>query len=135
MKNNRCFVDTSALIALNHAGDQKHAASREISLKLKDNQLMISDAVINETYNILRYRLGFQKAAYFLKMVLRDNTFIIVDVTPSIRADTLQLLEQYNDHKISYCDALSVAIMKERQIHKIFSFDYHFTIMGVEVVQ
>lgn len=134
MRNNRCFVDTSAWIAINDARDQCHDQSRNISSTLKECELVISDAVINETYNLLRYRLGLHKASYFLKTVLADHPFIIADVTQSTRTAALQLLEQYNDRKISYCDALSVAIMKEQDIRKIFAFDHHFEMMGVELV-
>lgn len=135
MINNSCFIDTSALIALNDIKDQYHGASRDIAATLKDNKLMTSDAVINETYNILRYRLGYHKASYFLKTVLAGDPFVLIDMTPSIRKDTFQLLEQYNDHKISYCDALSVTVMKEKQINKIFAFDHHFEMMGVQLIR
>lgn len=40
----------------------------------------------------------------------------------------------WNDQKISYCDALSVAIMQDKKIDKIFAFDHHFEIMGVKRV-
>lgn len=119
MRRNRCFIDTSALITLNDAKDQYNKESREIAATLEDNELIITDAVITETYNILRYRLGFYIAHFFLKTVLAGHPFVIAEVTPQIRTTTLQILEQYNDHKIE----------------KVFAFDYHFEIMGVQLVQ
>lgn len=135
MRRNRCFIDTSALIALNDAKDQYNKESRDIAATLEDSELIITDAVITETYNILRYRLGFHIAHFFLKTVLAGHPFVIAEVTPQIRTTTLQILEQYNNHKISYCDALSVAMMKDHKIEKVFAFDYHFEIMGVQLVQ
>lgn len=135
MRKNRCFLDTSALVALNNTRDQYNKISREISATLKNCELIISDAVITETYNILRYRLGFHIARYFLKSVLAGHPFLIAEVTPLIRTTTLQILDQYSDHKISYCDALSVAMMKDQQIEKVFAFDHHFEIMGVQLAR
>lgn len=135
MSSNKCFLDTSALIALNDARDQYHALSSEIAATLNGNKLIISDAVVNETYNILRYRLGFHKSRYFLQTVLAGHPFIIADITTPIRSSTFKILEQYRDHKVSYCDALSVALMREFKIQKIFAFDHHFEIMGVQLVR
>src|SRR5690625_3132002 len=119
MRKNRCFIDTSALIALNDARDQYNKEARDIAAILEDNELIITDAVITETYNILRYRLGFQRARFFLKAVLAGHPFLIAEVTPQIRTTTLQILEQYSDHNISYCDALSVAMIKDQKIKKV----------------
>lgn len=135
MNKNNCFIDTSALIALNDVRDQYHAASRDIAATLKNRNLILSDAVLTETYTILRYRSGFHIASYFLKTVLAGHPFTIAEITPSIRSNTLQILEKYQEHKISYCDALSVGIMKEQQIQKIFAFDHHFEIMGAQLVR
>ncbi|WP_176448983.1 type II toxin-antitoxin system VapC family toxin [Lentibacillus sp. CBA3610] len=135
MRNNRCFLDTSALIALNDVKDQYHEKSRDIAASLKDSRLILSDAVVTETYSLLRYRSGFNIARYFLDTVVTDDSFMIVEITPSIRENTLQILDQYCEHKISYCDALSVAVMNEQQIETIFAFDYHFEMMGVRLVR
>lgn len=135
MKSNKCFVDTSALIALNNPKDQYHDSSVQLASELKNKELIISDAVLSETHTLLRDRLGFQVDHFFLKTVLDDRLFKISDVPSLTRKTALKLLDQFLDQKISYCDALSVAIMKEQQIDEIFAFDHHFEIMGVKVVR
>ncbi|MCJ7840737.1 PIN domain-containing protein [Lederbergia sp. NSJ-179] len=86
--------------------------------------------------NRLRYQLRFYKADYFLQTVLKGDPVIIADVTTAIRSSTLQIFEQYRNHKISYCDALSVEIMKEQQIQKIFAFDQQFEeVKGVQLIR
>ncbi|WP_164669913.1 type II toxin-antitoxin system VapC family toxin [Virgibacillus doumboii] len=135
MRKTKCFLDTSALIALNDVKDQYHKESREIASLLKNYELVLSDPVITETYTLLRYRSGFPIACRFLELVMEEDNFSIAEVTPSIRKNTLGLLNNFSDHKISYCDALSVAIMKDQHIPRVFSFDYHFEIMGVELVR
>lgn len=63
--------------------------------------------------------------------MLEEDEFMVAEVTPSFRTSALQLLTKFNDQKISYCNALSVVIMKELGIQKIFSFDRQFDIMGM----
>lgn len=135
MKNNSCFVDTSALLALNNPKDQYHETASEIASKLKNIELVISDTVLTETYTLLRYRLGFHTVDYFLKTVLAGSPFMIAEVTLATRTTALQILEQFHDQKSSYCDAVAVAIMREQNINQIFAFDHHFDMMGVTVIR
>ena len=45
------------------------------------------------------------------------------------------LSEGIAGHKISYCDAISVAVMKQMNIDEVFAFDRHFEMMGVIPVE
>ncbi len=128
-------MDTSAFIALNDSRDQFHLDASKIAENIKNYELYITDAVINETHTLLRYRLGFQSASFFLQSVLSGLPFVITPVTEEIRLSAFHILEQYNDQKISYCDALSVAIMRAHHINNVFAFDHHFDVMGVERLQ
>jgi predicted nucleic acid-binding protein len=133
-KINQCFIDSSAFIALNHAADQNYELAYRIASQMNGYQFILSEAVITETYNILRYRLGYHYGNRFLQAVLNDLEYEIADVTPSMRFEVSLLLEKYNDHKISYCDALSVIIMRKKKITDIFAFDHHFELMGVRLI-
>lgn len=129
------FYRYQCINCVNNVKDQYHKESREIASTLKNSELIISNPVINETYTLLRYLTGFAVARDFLESVMKEDDFKIVQVTLSIRKNTLRLLNNFSDHKISYCDALSVAIMKEQHIQRVFSFGYHFEIMGMELVR
>jgi predicted nucleic acid-binding protein len=39
-------------------------------------------------------------------------------------------LQRLNDQTISYCDAISFAVMKRLGIGKAFAFDWHFRLIG-----
>jgi predicted nucleic acid-binding protein len=132
MGNNKCFVDTGAFVALNNERDQHYTKAFKIAKDLIGFKFVMTDPVVHETYTTLRYRLGFHKASQFLNTIQGSDEFDIIDITPSLRRQTQALLEKYNDHKISYCDALSVAVMNANQIEKVFAFDHHFDVMGVE---
>ncbi|TCP23810.1 putative nucleic acid-binding protein [Scopulibacillus darangshiensis] len=131
MKND-LFVDISAFMALNDAKDQHYQEAMSIASNIGEIKFVISDAVISETYTILRYRLGQRQAFRFLSTVLDSKEYEIVAISNDLRKLTLDLLEKYNDHKISYCDALSAAIMAQYKIPCIFTFDHHFEILGVK---
>lgn len=132
---NVCFVDTGAFIALHHASDNNHRRALELAKRLTWFRFAVTDAVLTETYSLLRYRLGFHTANRFLDIVLSNSEYELVDVTKSMRLDAQRLLQTYDDHKISYCDALSVVAMKQKKIGEIFAFDYHFELMGVSLIQ
>lgn len=129
---NKCFIDSSAFIALNHAADQNHERACRIAQHLTGCTFVVSDCILTETYTILRYRLGFQIANRFLNTVLHSEEYEIVEVNRSMRLQVLDLLERFSDQKISYCDALSVVIMNEQKITDAFAFDYHFAVLGVK---
>ena len=130
----KCFIDSSAFIALNHAYDKNHKSAYHIASKLNGFHFILSDAVVTETYNILRYRIGYEAGSRFLEMTLHRNEYEIAIVTLTMRHEVLLLLEKYREHKISYCDALSVIIMRENKVKNIFAFDHHFEMMGVSLI-
>jgi predicted nucleic acid-binding protein len=59
MKSNRCFVDTSSFVALNNPNDQHYQDAIDIAKRLDNYQFILSEAMLTETYTLLRYRLGF----------------------------------------------------------------------------
>ncbi|WP_026702089.1 type II toxin-antitoxin system VapC family toxin [Salibacterium aidingense] len=130
MKSKACFVDSSALIALNLPKDQYHDTAVQIAETLGEYQYLLSETVLNKTYTLLRSKSGFPSAWRFINTVIDHSDFEIVEITDVIRKETITLLEKYSDHRLSYCDAQSAAIMKEKKIEHIFAFDRHFEIMG-----
>jgi uncharacterized protein len=131
MKKLECFVDTSAFIALYNTRDQHHQEAVRISEKLDGYTFYISDAILTETHTILRYRIGFHAARHFLLQALNDDDFVLLPVDQNIRKKTFEILTTFSDHKISFCDALTAALMKANDMTEIFAFDSHFEVMGV----
>lgn len=132
MSINRCFVDSSAFIALNSTKDRNHGRASQTAASLTGCELIVSEFVISETYTFMRYRMGFHIANRWIRLVSDRNYFTLAETTQSVREKTRDILEVYADHAISYCDAMSVAIMKERNIPYIFSYDQDFIILGME---
>lgn len=138
MSDNTIFIDTGAWIALLSTNDQHHDAAVNFYKSLKHTiRRTTSNFIIAETYTWLRYKAGFKHAATFLSTInkAKDNESlrIILDDT-HIHLSAEQLLKQYSDQKLSYVDALSIAMMKENQINLVFCFDHHFSLAGLERV-
>ncbi|WP_026906923.1 type II toxin-antitoxin system VapC family toxin [Paucisalibacillus globulus] len=138
MKRNKLFIDTGAWIALMVESDQFHTKARSY---LEDLDLSTkrysSTYVIAETYTWLRYRIGFKYADSFLDIIQRSKASGALDVI-ICEMDILELAEQllrdFPEQRLSYVDAVSMAIMKKEKITKVFGFDQHFYILGFEVV-
>ncbi len=131
--NKTCIVDSSAFLALNHPKDHNYNKEMDIAKQLDGYSFLVTDAIINETQSLLRYRLGFQTAQRFLSMVVYHDQYEIIDVTLAVREEACSLLEKYADHKISYCDALTVAAYSKYRVDWIFAFDHHLEMMGARV--
>lgn len=132
MKISKCFLDSSSFIALNHSHDRNFAHAQQTASMLNECNYIVSELVVSETYTFMRYRMGFQTANRFLRYLFHHDKFTIYEPTETVRKRTHDILEKYSDHKISYCDAMSVAIMKELEIRYIFSYGHDFTKLGVE---
>ncbi|GGK08681.1 hypothetical protein GCM10007063_33870 [Lentibacillus kapialis] len=138
MKRDKLFIDTGAWIAVIVETDHFHNKARSYleSLDLSMKRFT-SSYVIAETYTWLRYREGFQYADNFLGIINRSKSSGFLDVMIGER-DTLELSEQllrdFPDQRLSYVDAVSMAMMNKEQISKVFGFDHHFYLVDFEVV-
>lgn len=130
------FVDSSAWIALADETDQYHDAAAEAypDLLRRYQRLVTTNLVVAETYITLRRGLGSQGALAFLESV--DGSIRIEKVysTPQLEKAGAALLRQYEDHDFSLADAVSFALMAEREIRQAFAFDHHFITAGFSLV-
>ncbi|MHB8170257.1 MAG: type II toxin-antitoxin system VapC family toxin [Thermincolia bacterium] len=130
------FVDTSAWIMLLNNDEDRHAEARETYYCfLKAVPLVTSNLVISETYTWLRLRVGFKAAMNFFSVIheLQNNKLLqIVWSTRELEEKAFTLLPKYDDHHISFADAVSFAIMKELSITRSFTFDKHFMVVGFQ---
>jgi predicted nucleic acid-binding protein len=138
MRREKLFIDTGGWIALIDSGDRFHKQAKAFYLSLDPSvQRVSSSHVIGETYTWLRYKVGFPVASKFLFIIrqakLNDRLTIIHD-SADLLERTEQLLDDYQDQKLSYVDASSMATMRNEAITKVFGFDHHFYIMKFEVL-
>lgn len=138
MKKNKLFIDTGAWIAIMVEADNYHKRACEY---LENLDLSIkrytSTYVVAETYSWLRYRAGYPYAIAFLDVIRKTKASGALDVI-FCDGDMIELAEQllrdFSDQSLSYVDAVSMAIMKNEKINRVFGFDQHFYILNFELV-
>ncbi|MEW6661313.1 MAG: PIN domain-containing protein [Bacillota bacterium] len=130
-KNRKIFVDTSGLLALFDRKDQYHQSAAEYYRKISTRKKVITNLIVAETYTRLRQQAGFDLAMTFLAAIdAAKNSGLLDLVYSNARIETLSrsYLDKYHDHKLSYTDAVSFAVILQprSEIHEIFAYDRHF---------
>jgi len=126
------FVDTGAWVAIADKSDQYAGEGSELyrNLILKREQLITTDLVLVETYNLLSKTIG-SKATINFSNKLKSIPFLkIASVTLSDWEKALKILEKYSDKYFSFTDCTSFALMDRLKIRTAFSFDAHFAQYG-----
>lgn len=137
-KPQKVFVDTSAWFSLLVQQDNNHGLVAEHYKKLLDskNPLITSSLVIGETFTLLRYRHNTfsQKPYYFLQFIEESPSIETVYSSPAIEKKGFSLLEKFPDHRFSFVDTTSFALMDDFKIDTALTLDSHFSIIGFEVI-
>jgi predicted nucleic acid-binding protein len=133
------LVDTSAWIALIHERDQYHTRAVAVrGMMDRETHLVITWAILSETYTFLRYRAGFPVAQRWLHTagisVLQGTMEVVypsMDLEPVIQS----VLARFAEHDLSYTDALSLGLLQRRpDIDAVFAFDRHMRLSGLQVL-
>ena len=130
------FIDTGAWIALADITDNLHPVAIEAyPLVLQQwDRLVTTNLVIAEAYNLIRRRLGYKAGMQFLETLRKSPRLIKVYSDEAIETEAETLLHQYNDQTFSLVDAISFALMTQRDIAEAFAFDRHFVTAGFTLV-
>jgi uncharacterized protein len=126
------FVDTSAWVAVVNSRDQYHRAAGDFYRKNFNHysKLITSNLVVAETYILLRLDCGSAIALKWWKMIADSLKIKVVYADADLTVAAFNLLQQYEDQRISLTDAISFKIMEERAFREAFTFDSHFSTAG-----
>lgn len=131
------LVDASAWIAVSDKNDNWHSAGAKILPRiLRDYQLLVTtNLVVAETHIALRQRMGFFGAMAFVVKIRTGGRLVRVISTNELELEAEEILKQYDDQDFSYTDAISFAVMKQRGITDVFTYDKHFRVMGFRIIR
>src|SRR5258708_35971398 len=122
------LVDSGAWLALGDLRDARHveAVRTYRQLQNKRNTFVTTNLVIAESYESIRRAGGHRWAIQFLESLRKSSTLLKVYSDDLIEARAEDLLRRYDDQRFSFVDAVSFAVMRDRQISEAFAFDHHF---------
>jgi len=89
--------------------------------------------LLAESHTIINRRLGPRPARDFLNAAVQDFQIERVTVEDEWAAHAmLQKISRRRD--LSYFDAVAIALAERLGIDEVFSFDRHFTLMGLRLL-
>ena len=131
------LLDTSALEAIIDQRDQYHKNAVRCLHELFDLSypLYVTTLTISETHRRLLYKpqLDDSKAFQFLESRY-DGSVNIVRPLEEDETGAIKYIGRFKDQKVTFADAISMAVMIRLGLRKIFSFDWHFTLLGFQII-
>lgn len=127
------FVDTSAWVALIDVSDGCHGQASRFwrSALTEGRQFLTSDYVLDETYTLLRRRRNGLKMAVALHDLIAASEIIDeATIGAELRALGWEIFAGYEDKVLSFTDCTSFALMRERRLIEVFTFDTDFERAG-----
>ena len=126
------YIDTCAFLARYLAKDQCHGPATAFwdALKARNEGLVTSNFVLDETATLLGRRTGYLFASKRLKAVYASNILQICrpDLSDELRA--IDWFAKFSDQGVSFTDCISFVLMTRMRIDQVFSFDRHFDSAG-----
>ena len=124
------FVDTSALLAVLHAGDENHRrAARSFRGLIEANEELVTTSyILVETTALLQHRFGLPAVRGFQDDLVPVLGVVWVDA--ELHAEATAALLTAGRRELSLVDCVSFAGMRRQGLTRAFHFDRHFREQG-----
>lgn len=123
----RPFLDTTIFIAAFFPKEKHYELGREIVIAAEEGSLgkpVITDYILDETVTFVRRRKGVKESIEVLDTLLSSPKLTLVKVEDRHVEAGAQIFRRYE--RLSFTDAVSVAVMRDLDINIIYSFDSGF---------
>ncbi len=121
------LVDTGVFFAFYSLRDKHHFDSLGLIIHLvkgKWGKAFITNHILDETLNILKYRIAPQTSKAFIKAFLDKGIIETLYTDTELETKALEIYRKNLRRKgFSYTDAITVAAMKEFMIDYLLSYD------------
>ena len=131
------LIDTGAWYALSDPQERHHghaAALFGLLTKGEQGRMVTSDYILNETYTLLRMRLGIEPVKRLRHLLGQSSSIQLVRVSDNDFERSLDLMLSHGDKHWSFTDCTSFILMQELEIGAAFSFDHNFTEAGFRLL-
>jgi uncharacterized protein len=119
------YVDTSAWYAAADRSDASHVRAKEVLSG--DASLVTSDHVLVETWQLLRHRLGRDRAERYWEALKNGACEIELVVAADLEV-AWRISEEFPGQDFSIVDQTSFAVMMRLGIHRVATFDDEFAV-------
>jgi predicted nucleic acid-binding protein len=128
----RVLVDSGAWIALIRARDGRHADAEGMFQRAIRERvaLMTSNLIIAEVHRFVLFQGGPRAAAFVLERIAASPRTEVVFATKAHHGRARWWLAKLADQRVSYTDAVSFALLEDRNCDAVMSFDADFTTAG-----
>ena len=119
------FLDTNFIVGYFIKDHEFHYKSNKLFEKYLNNEMIISNLIINEVTNTLNLKL--KKSINEIEKVYTTitNDFIVLDDS-NYNHQALKYIKLYYPKRIPFNDCIFMAVMEYYGINEILSFDAHF---------
>jgi uncharacterized protein len=129
------YIDTSAILAICNADDERHSDAVEAWIRIIDNEEVVSTTnyVVVETIAVLQHRHGIPAVRRFVEDVL--PAVLIEWVDPAIHtAAVAAVIASQSRQSPGIVDSVSFEIIRKSQIEHVFCYDKHFANAGFTII-
>ena len=129
------LVDSGAWYALADRSDRHHRQAIEFYRQIfkEFQQLITTNLIIAETYTLIRRALGHAPGVSFLNNLSASPRVMMVFSDQEIEKNAQEIIRRNKDQDFSYTDAVSFALMRQKNITQAFTFDQYFKSAGFDV--
>ncbi|WP_311172574.1 type II toxin-antitoxin system VapC family toxin [Halobellus ordinarius] len=128
------LVDTGVLYADHDTDATRHESAAAALEAVYDGEMghpYISDYVFDEAITLARRRTGSFASAKQLSDRLRGAgafpaVFEMIRVSAAVFDDAVTIFERYDDQRLSFTDATTIALAERHGIDRVLSFDDDF---------
>lgn len=127
------FLDTSYLIAVEDADDQKHREALKHWRKLSQKpslHIVTTSYVFDEVITFLNDRRLHSKAVEVRRKLLSSRTINLVHVDEELFDEAWTYFQKRKDKRYSMTDCVSFVLMKRMGLKQALTFDRHFKQAG-----
>ncbi len=126
------FVDTGAWLAILDPRDKYHqvAVTFYQEALARYPRLLLTNLVTAETYISVLRNAGCHQALSFLNIIEQSPSVQCIWSDQALEVQARDILRRYDDQDFSYTDAVSFALMQQRELTEAFAFDRHFSVVG-----
>ena len=131
------FIDTSAWFALLYekAAERPEAMATFVEIeKGRYGAPVTTDYVLDETFTLLRQRVGLTPVARLSALLRESPSIRRVRVGEAVFEESLKLMLSHADKKWSFTDCTSFVTMRETHIPRAFTWDQNFDEAGFETL-